>query len=237
MSVRLWKEMPEGFLKIGFKAFDKLDHDIKQLIFDLAKDQNFKCALCSKRRDLIIEHEHEPREKVPCTVYNIRGLVCGRCNKALMGCDMEECGYFTNWENGYPYLSSDDYQNYKYRFDCRVAPLIDAAHVKRVGCRNTAHREHVLWMLDARYEEGRFPWQRRSKGTWDGEIRSPEQAIEVLTACVEFVAEQFKKDPNYEPPEIFLKLMVQIRPILDQAMADREHATADNTAAHVSNNS
>jgi hypothetical protein len=39
---------------------------------------------------------------------------------------------------------------------------------------------------------------------------------------MEYVVEQFMKDPNYQPPEEFLKLWVTVRPILDEAKAIRE---------------
>jgi hypothetical protein len=208
--------------EVRFKAFDKLGRDVKQVIFDLARDQKFKCALCSKRSELIIEHEHEPKEKIPCTIYNIRGLVCGRCNKALMGCDMEECGYFTNWENGYPYLSSDDYQDYKDRFEGRVDALREALLKKRVP--NYWHRRLALDKFDDWFYEGGQPplWHRKYKEQESRKIETPEDFIRGLAAIMQFINEQFKNDPNFEPPEEFLKLMVRIRPIIEEALPFRE---------------
>lgn len=231
MSLCLWKALPDGFLKRGYRSFDRLEQAVKQLVIDLAKEQNFRCALCSQDRDLVVEHDHEPGEKVVVTVFNVRGLVCQRCNQALKGCDMAERGYFTSWENGYPYLSEWDYEDYKYRFENRVEPLIDAAHVQRVGCRNIERRKHVLWVLDRRYEEGRFPWQLRSKKEWNGEIKSPDHALQVLAACMQFVVEQHKADPDYKPPEKFLRLMSIVGPMVEQAMADRSPMTMQGSNA------
>lgn len=224
MSIQFWKAMPQGFLKRGFRSFDKLDHSVKELIFDLGNKQNFECALCAQDRDLIIEHDHELGDRVPLTIFNIRGLVCQRCNQALKGCDMGERGYITSWENGYPYLSDGDYQEYKYRFDCRVERFTDAAHVRRVGCKNLEHRKRVLEILDRRYEERRFPWQQTPEEAWDGEIKSPEHAIQVLAACMQFVVDQIKGDPNYEPPKAFIKLMNLVGPIIEEAVDRRLNA-------------
>lgn len=59
MSVGLWDKLPPGFLKIGFKRWRKLNHGVRRLVAELAESQNFKCALCSATRGLVIEHDME----------------------------------------------------------------------------------------------------------------------------------------------------------------------------------
>jgi len=46
----------------------------------LAKRQNYLCALCSKKRRLFVDHDHD----FPCrSSAAVRGLLCGGCNVAL----------------------------------------------------------------------------------------------------------------------------------------------------------
>ena len=127
MSLEFWQELPEGFLRKAYTQFCKLDLGIQQLIVELAKDQKFRCALCTKDHRLLIEHDHDPEEGPgrPYTIYNVRGLVCHRCNQALRGYEMDERGEITSWENGYPYISSHDYEAYIDRYECRVSPLLE----------------------------------------------------------------------------------------------------------------
>ena len=60
MSQSLWQSLPADFLKKKYPAWDRLDHEVKLLIVELAKNQNFKCALCNRRHGLEIEHDHDP---------------------------------------------------------------------------------------------------------------------------------------------------------------------------------
>jgi hypothetical protein len=82
MSFELWNELPDGLLKMKRRTWVRLDYEVKLLIIELARNQGFKCAHCGKERGLVIEHDHDPehgrRDKY--TIYNIRGLVCHRCN-------------------------------------------------------------------------------------------------------------------------------------------------------------
>ena len=62
MSLVLWQKIPAGFLKRQYRSFDRLDHEVKLLVVELAKSQDFKCAFCSSDRDLYIEHDHDPEQ-------------------------------------------------------------------------------------------------------------------------------------------------------------------------------
>jgi hypothetical protein len=44
MSFTLWNRLPDGFLKMGYKRWAGLDHDVKELIVELAEKQKFKCV-------------------------------------------------------------------------------------------------------------------------------------------------------------------------------------------------
>lgn len=60
----LWQKLPEGFLKKKYSAWCRLDCEVQSLIFELANDQNFRCAFCSRDQNLIIEHDHNPSRVV-----------------------------------------------------------------------------------------------------------------------------------------------------------------------------
>lgn len=218
MSSALWRKLPHRFLRMKFERYDELDHEVKRLIVDLASDQKFKCALCSRDSNLIVEHDHEPQEGCGSTytIYNIRGLVCSRCNWHLMVYEKEASGEYIDWENASSYLSSREYEDYIYTYECRVGSLIETLLEKRIP--NYWHRRLILDRFDDWYYEGGQPplWYRRHKQKEAVKIETPEDFIRGLTAIVKFVGDQIKKDPNYEPPEIFFKLMVRIRPIIDQ---------------------
>src|SRR5665647_3718671 len=109
MSTMLWDELPNGLLKKQFKAFNKLDSAVKRLIIDLAKRQKFKCAFSSCNKNTGLEIDHDPAERLPYTIFNVRGLVCHRCNLALRAHEMEERGEISSWEGGHPCLSAVSY--------------------------------------------------------------------------------------------------------------------------------
>lgn len=233
MSFELWQKLPEGFLKKSYQQFCKLDHDVKRLIVELAIEQNFKCALCTRDRDLVIEHDHEPEEGAGdrITIHNIRGLVCHRCNSSLSVYERQERGEYFGLENVTSHLSNHDYDGYTHVYDCRVATLREALLEKKIP--NYWHRRLVLDKFDDWfYEGGRAPlWYRRYREQESRKIETPEDFIRALTAIVQFINGQFKKDPNFEPPEVFLKLMVRIRPIFEQTKAIREGNLADHVSA------
>lgn len=233
MSFVLWKKLPEGFLRKSYRQFYKLDHEVKRLIIELANNQKFKCALCTQDRNLIIEHDHEPEEGRGdrITIHNIRGLVCQQCNSSLSVYERQERGVYFGLENVTSYISSHRYERYVYAYECRTASLREALLEKQIP--NYWHRKLILDRFDYWfYEEGRPPlWYRKYKEKERTKIETPEDFIRVLTAIVQFVTEQLKKDSNYQPPEGFLKIMVLIKPIIEQAMAIREESAAENTSA------
>jgi hypothetical protein len=64
-----------------------------------------------------------------------------------------------------------------------------------------------------------FPWRwefEEIKEKRHGKIRTPKQFINTLYACTKFIADEFKKDPNYQPPDNVLKFMVQTKKFLDK---------------------
>ena len=92
-----------------------------------------------------------------------------------------------------------------------------------MGSQNYWRRRRILDEFDEWYYcRGQPPlWYRRYREEKSRTIETPEDAIRGLTAILKFINEQFKKDPNFEPPDEFLKLMARIGPILDEVLEGR----------------
>lgn len=222
MSYSHWKILPPGLLKKTYDQWSKLRPDVRALTVELAKYQRFKCALCIQDRDLIIDHDHWPQEGpgVGYTIHNIRGLVCSRCNWHLMVYEKTNDGDYLNWENANSHLSDIEYDNYIYFYKCRVYPLNEAAQEQRVGCKNFWRRRLVLQKFDEWFYEGGYApsWYLKYKEKEQWEIKTPEQFIEHLTAYVDFVKEELKKNPSYQPPDELLKALARTLQIANQAI-------------------
>jgi hypothetical protein len=100
-----------------------------------------------------------------------------------------------------------------------VGELREALLKKRLGPQVYWRRRNLLEKFDDWDDYGgRYPWHwgfEEIKNRRHGPIRTPMQFIKKLSACVRFVAEEQKKDPNYEPPAAFLDLMVRVKSMLD----------------------
>jgi len=142
MHSKLWRELPKGFLKWKDRRLYQLKYDVMQLVVQLAKEQKFKCALCSKDQDLIIEHDHEALERagIPYTIDNIRGLVCGGCNSQLSIYEREERGEYIGLDNVSSRLSSFQFKAYTDAYKCRRDALRE---VLREGLREKQIRREA----------------------------------------------------------------------------------------------
>lgn len=222
MRQSFWDTMPSGFLKIGFKSWSKLDPGVRRVVAELAESQKFKCALCTKTRNLVIDHDHEPEEGPghPYTVFNIRGLVCERCNWHLMVYEKQEGGEHFGWENAYPCISSYEYETYDHIYRCRVSSLIEALLEQRMGSANYWHRKLVLqkfdmWFYDGERSEWRERWAQRQ--AW--KIETPEQFIECLFALTRFFTAQMDKAADFVSPGEFILLLRRVRHILQASQS------------------
>jgi hypothetical protein len=118
-SFELWQELPTGFLKKGYRAWDRFDHDTQRTIVELAKTQKFKCAFafCSKDRGLIVEHDHETDDGDRPTINDIRGLTCQRCNWHLSIYEQERLGAYTGWDHVNCIIRRTAYDDYIYAYE------------------------------------------------------------------------------------------------------------------------
>jgi hypothetical protein len=227
MSLRLWRTLPDGFLRMSYRRWEKLGPDVQALIVELAQAQNFHCAHCSKTHGLVIEHDHEPEEgpggQNCYTIYNVRGLACSRCNFHLSLYERGERGEETGWDHVFCILSEPDYYRYIESYESRVRPLLEQLREGRMGSLNHWRRRLMVDEFDDWKEwGGAYPWQwgfGEIKDKRQGPIRNATQFFVTLAACVKFVADEIERDPNYEPPDEFVTLVVKLRPVLDEIRA------------------
>ncbi len=220
-SLRLWQKLPAGLLRMKFKAWNRLDFDVKLLIFELAEKQEYKCAHCNQGCRLEIEHDHEPEHGSgdEYTVYNIRGLACRRCNWHLRLYEKNKIGEFWNWENAESHISDNEYERYIDDYECRVRSLLEPLLEEKLGSDNYWRRRSLVGKFDD-WKAGRltYPWCwgfEEIKDKRYGRIRTPKQFMGTLVALMQFVAEEKKKDPDCQPPERFFELMERVRPVLE----------------------
>jgi DNA-directed RNA polymerase subunit RPC12/RpoP len=226
MSVGEWKPIPPGLLKMTMTSgsFGRLKYEVQVLISQLAEDQGYKCALCSQNHSLEIEHDHDPEYgtgEVP-TIYNIRGLACRSCNWHIMMYERNNNGEYISFGEASSRLSDYDWEKYTYAYQCRVDALNEERIEKEMGFRNYWRRKGFLRKFDEWREwGGSYPWYWGFDEIRDqkyGKIRTPKQFLVALKACLRFLKEQLDKDPDYEIPEQLIKLLVRIKPMLDELL-------------------
>ncbi|MEY2525611.1 MAG: hypothetical protein QOE73_382 [Verrucomicrobiota bacterium] len=223
MSLILWNKLPLGFLKKGYAGWARLDHDVKLLIVELAEKQSFRCAHCGRERGLIIEHDHDPEQGTGdrYTTYNIRGLVCQGCNWHLMIYEKDRNGEYRGFDEASSNISDHEYEAYVYAYDCRVNSLYEASLKKKMGTLKYWRRKIFLDKFDdwREWGMGEYPWRwffDEIKDKKYGKIRTPRQFFKTLSACVQFVKGELERNPDYQPPEKFLEIMIRIKPLLDE---------------------
>jgi hypothetical protein len=225
MSLVLWNKLPSGFLKKQFKAWDKLDPDVKRLIVKLAEEQKFKCVHCSRVRDLIIEHDHDPLFGAgdKPTVLNIRGLVCQRCNWHLMLYERDLNGEYRGFDDAHCCISDREWESYIYAYDCRVIGLYESRLEEQMGGAKYWRRRLILDQFDYWKDwtacRRNHPWHRRFgelKERRRNTIRTPEQFFKMLAAILEYTKAQLAKDPDWRPPEEAMPSLLRIKEFLDE---------------------
>jgi hypothetical protein len=224
MSDHLWDQLPAGFLKRTPRGWMRLDRDVRSLILQLARAQNFKCAFCSETKGLIVEHDHWPERGSgdKLTIYNVRGLACSGCNWHLGMYEADARGDYRAWDDAYIRISDRDFEPYAYAYECRIHALQEEELEQRLGTIAYWNRRLFLQKFDdwREWGRGRYPWpsyfaeikERRRRM-----IRTPEQFWSTFAACVKFVVEERSRNPDYEIPEQFTKLLVRMKPLLDEA--------------------
>jgi Recombination endonuclease VII len=189
MSLTLWNKLPQGFLKKQFRAWDRLNPDVKHLIVKLAEAQKFKCACCPRERNLIIEHDHDPEfgSGDRPTAFNIRGLVCQRCNWHLMIYEKDLNGEYRGFDEVSSYISHHEWETYIYAYDGRIVGLHESQLEGRMGTLKYLRRRIFLDKFDDWQEWGArkrsYPWYwgfAEMKERKRRRIRTPEQFLNAL---------------------------------------------------------
>jgi hypothetical protein len=212
----LWERLPPGFLKKKRRGWDQLDYEVKLLIVELAEEQKFRCAFCSKDRGLFIDHDHYPDQGRGdrLTIYNIRGLACHRCNWHLGLYEQNELGgYVPGWEHVECIIRSDEYERYTYNYEHRLICLFEKSLLET--CPNYWSRRLFIDQFDDwKYDGGRrYPWYwgfEEIKEKRHGGIRTPKQFIRFAKGVVDYLKEEQAKDPNYHPPDQLLMLISRL---------------------------
>jgi hypothetical protein len=132
--------------------------------------------------------------------------------------EKNERGEYTGWDQVNCFVDSDKYDDYLYFYACRLQDLHEQMLEKT--CPNYWRRRRLLDKFD-NWKEGwhDFPWHwefEEVKEKRHGRIRTPKQFIDTLSAASKFVADEFKKDPDYQPPDHVLRFMFQAKKFLDQ---------------------
>lgn len=215
---------PTDFLKMSDQSWRRLPTNFQQVILQLAQKQNFKCAFCDTSRNLILEHDHSPDfgDGTKANIFNTRGLACHRCNIHIEKFEADERGDYRHIEYVCR-ISDSSYYKYIFDYQCRVAPLIEEAEIAWMGARNY----HRRWQVRRKFDDW-TEWDGKKRSTYPwrwgfdeikekkyGRIRTPKQAAQTLIALMRFVLDEFKKNPDYKPPEQFLTLMTKVNPLFD----------------------
>jgi hypothetical protein len=214
-----WNDLPGGFLRLGFNRWLRFDPELRDLIVKLARDQHFRCALCSTNCDLIVEHDHYPYigEGERPTVYNTRGLVCNRCNRHIDFYEQRERGD-GGWDHVNICFSDHHYGAYILAYDCRVLALWEDDLEKRLGYRYWRRRQFVDKFYEWRKGWIEYPWKSyfqeiRIRKKW---AKNPVLFFETIIACIKFVLAEKEKNADYQPPDDFIRVAFQIKPFIEQ---------------------
>jgi hypothetical protein len=118
--------------------------------------------------------------------------------------EKDESGEYISWGNDfYCLISSREYEDYKETYEYRYLNLRESRLEKT--CLNYLDRRLLLQKFDDWMYEGEdYPWHwgfEEIKEKRHGRIRTAKQFINALDACTRFVADEYKKNPDYQPPD------------------------------------
>jgi hypothetical protein len=124
------------------------------------------------------------------------------------------------WEDAYIYISERDFEPYAYAYECRILALFEEDLEHRLGPRNYWRRRLFLERADNFREwGGRSLWRShftelKERQRW--RVRTPGQFWKVLAACMRFVVEETRRNPDFVIPDQFLLTLARVKPILDE---------------------
>ncbi|HMH00374.1 MAG TPA: hypothetical protein VK555_03120, partial [Terriglobales bacterium] len=113
-----------------------------------------------------------------------------------------------------------DFEPYAYAYECRILALFEEDLEHRLGPRNYWRRRLFLERADNFREwGGRSLWRShftelKERQRW--RVRTPGQFWKVLAACMRFVVEETRRNPDFVIPDQFLLTLARVKPILDE---------------------
>jgi hypothetical protein len=225
MSLFEWKPIPDGLLRMSWARFATLPYQVQCLISELAEQQGYKCALCPAKRKLVVEHDHDPHHgpSDKYSLYNIRGLVCQRCNWHLMIYEKDLNGEYRGFDDVYSNVSDGEWESYIYAYDCRVTWLLEERLKEKMGVLKYWDRKLFIDKFDDWNEFGGrkrdYPWRwcfDEIKGQKRAAIRTPEQFFKALAAFGQYLKNEMAKKSDWEPPDEVLTALFRLKPFLDE---------------------
>ena len=149
-------------------------------------------------------------QKPPC---------CTRHQGEQRGAWRHKLGGDRSWDHVDVSISCHEYDDYIDAYARRLRRLHEDTLEKT--CPNYWSRRLLLDKFDDWKDgwHGDYPWEwhfEEIKEKRHGKIRTPAQFIKIFTACAKFVAAEFEKDPNYEPPDEVAKFIFFAKDFLEK---------------------
>jgi hypothetical protein len=124
------------------------------------------------------------------------------------------------WDDAFIHISERDFEPYAYAYECRILALLERELEQQLGPVNYWRRRLFLQKFDdwREWGRGRYPWpsyfaEIKERRRW--RIRTPERFWNTLAACVRFIVEEKRRNPDFEIPEQVLQVLIRVKPILD----------------------
>lgn len=147
------------------------------------------------------------------SVYNIRGLTSPGCNWHLGMYEADERGDYRGFDDAFIRIDERVFYPYAQAYDNRVLTPIKEELEQRMDPVNYWRRGLFLQKFDEREWSRHYPWQKRRRRMI---VRTPEQFWNAFAASARLVVKERRSNPDFEIPEAFIRIVVLVKPIIDE---------------------